>query len=194
MKPPAFVRLAVPVAAFLLLGASARGEDRNHSTTYIAWAGPQFGQALLGSEDARRGGFYSLEYARPEKRLAYKGHEGQLSFAGYYLANKGGGFDDLPVDHLHGFGALATARYWRRSTVGVPAFFEFGFGLLYINHTTRDMDSQLLTTPVMGVGIAFPVGGQEMLFSARLFHASNGGAAPPNQGFNSFQLLVGYRF
>lgn len=187
MQPLRFTCLLIALMAGVT--ASALGADGERWTL---WAGPSFGQPILGSEDTRRGGFYALEYARPEKRLTFKGHKGELAWQGYYQLTIGGGFEDEPKSTLHQFGVLAVARYWRRLPETPPAYVEFGLGLQLGNRTTRDLDSTLLSTPMVGVGLQADLFGHPLLLGLRFFHSSNAGLRGDNQGMNQLQFLVGY--
>jgi hypothetical protein len=160
----------------------------------IAVAGPVFGQHWLGSEDIRRGGYYGLQYAKPEPRFTVWNHRAQMVLEGYYMFTKGQGFDLEPVNHLHQFGGLISARYWARQDRGLERYIEFGWGLTYGDQTTRDLDTQILSTPMIGVGTVVPIEGEELFLSARFFHISNAGFGEANQGSNQFHFLFGYRY
>jgi hypothetical protein len=178
---------------FLVLSATLQADlrlDRYWSVNGAA----AFGQDVLGSEDTRRGGVYGFSYSGPEKRLTYKGSEGQLVWSGYYMVTKGAGFEGEPVNHMHTFGVSATARYWNHMIRGVDTFLDLGWGLAYNNITTRDLDVKLVSTPFFGVGAGFDVGGQEVLTGIRWYHQSNGGTRGNNQGLNQIQYWVGVRF
>jgi hypothetical protein len=62
------------------------------------------------------------------------------------------------------------------------------------SHASFDLDSQVNSTPVMGVGALFPVGNREFLLEGGLLHISNGGTKKPNRGQNQFILTLGVRF
>jgi hypothetical protein len=186
---------ALPYLILPLLSASVIAHaDRNQGVDRFILAGPTFGQAFLGSEDIRRGGFYGFEYAKPEPRFRWRTNRAQMVWEGYFLSSKGQGFDNLPVNHTNAFGGLVLARYWKRGDEGLPTYFELGCGLQWASMPTQDLDSQLSSTPVIGVGVAVPFEGQELLISARIFHISNAGTKGSNQGQNQFHFLVGLRF
>ena len=92
-----------------------------------------FGQDVLGSEDVRRGGIYSVQYSMPWNRLRFRNTEGQLVLGGYYMFTKGAGYEGIPVDHLHTYGFSAAARYWNHVFKGTETFFDFGWGFAFSN-------------------------------------------------------------
>ncbi|MBS1723058.1 MAG: acyloxyacyl hydrolase [Armatimonadetes bacterium] len=181
MRALTFVLLLLP------LGALAQSQRGTYNYFRI---GPSFGQPVLGSEDTRRGTVYALGYSRPEPRVSLRGLQGDLLLEGYYLYTKGGGFEDIPVNHMHSFGVMAIARYYTRWLKSADAFFDLGWGFVYNNITTRDLDSLFNSTPCAGLGIAKG----KFDFTVRWYHQSNGGSRGNNQGTNQIQYLIGYRF
>ena len=172
--------LALPVAVF---GQSSK-------PSWYVRTGPSFGQDTLGSEDTRRGGYYAVGYGKPEKRLTLRGLRADLLLEGYYMFTKGGGFENIPVNKMNSFGFMAIARYRSNWLRGTETFFDLGFGVVYNDITTRDLDRKFNTTPTLGVGIQLG----DADFTIRWYHASNGGTDGNNQGTNGIQYLVGYRF
>ncbi len=191
---------ALSVAAFALTGPtdsapeSYTNVDRADQTYWLLWAGPTFGQPILGSEDTRRGGIYGIEYAKPEPKLRWRSHRAQIVYDAYYQYTKGQGFDGLPVNHSHSYGGIVLARYWRRCDGGLPTYLELGLGYQYANIRTQDLDSNWNTTPVIGVGVAAPIRGGEIFFGCRFFHVSNAGTCGNNQGQNQLHFTAGIRF
>lgn len=153
-----------------------------------------FGQDILGSEDTRRGGFYGVSLSYPEKRLTWRGNKAHIVWTGYYMFTKGMGFENIPVNHMHTYGVSATGRYWNHIIPGTTTFFDLGWGLVYNNITSRDLDTNINSTPFLGVGAAFEVGGTEVLTGVRWYHMSNAGTGGSNQGMNQYQVWVGVRF
>jgi hypothetical protein len=154
-----------------------------------AVAGPAFGQDVLGSEDTRRGGFYGVTYSRHEPRFRFRGTEAAVVYGAYYMFTKGGGFEDIPVNKMHSFGATVGARYPLPWISGGRLFADLGWGLAYNSIRTRDLDSRLNSTPYVGVGYAFEQG----TLTLRWFHMSNGGSNGNNQGLNQAVVLFGMR-
>ena len=157
-----------------------------------AWSiriGPSFGQTTIGSEDTRRGTVWSVGYSRPEPRLTFKGTKADLMLEGYYFFNRGGGFEDIPVNTMHSWGALATARYRLKEVKGTGVHFDLSWGLVYNSIRTRDLDSRFNSTPSLGIGVSRG----RYDFTIRFFHMSNGGTSGNNQGSNNIQYLFSWR-
>lgn len=172
--------------AVVLLAPWASAQDGRWRVTL----GATFGQETLGSEDTRRGGWYGVGYERPEKRLAWRGLTPTLEWHAYYMFTKGGGFEDIPVNKMRSTGLMAIARYpitrWQRGDLYVSA----GWGLVYNSIRTRDLDSNVNSTPSLGLGWE----SDGPFIEARWFHMSNAGFAGNNQGLNQVQFLAGWRF
>lgn len=181
-------------SACFAVGFDDEPVNRAQETLWTIEAFAGFGQDYLGSEDVRRGGFYSVQYAMPWDRLRFRNTEGQLVVSGYYMFTKGAGYEGIPVDHLHTFGVTASARYWNHVIRGTETFFDFGWGLSYSNRKTIDLSGQLNSTPFIGIGMLVPGTDDRMVVTVRWFHMSNAGTQGNNQGLNQIQYGVGYRF
>lgn len=187
----------------VLVGASALsavafgaddGRKPRDESFWFASAGPGFGQPILGSEDIRRGGFYSVGYATPWNGITFRKCEGQIVMQGYYMFTNGGGFEDIPVNKMDTTGLLVTGRYHNHWFKGMDTFYEIGWGFSYSSLTTRDLDSHWNSTPTIGVGASWS-NGRDLVFAlVRWFHMSNAGTDGNNQGFNQFQYIVGIKF
>jgi len=173
--------------------ATAQTPIESKSGWYLSGA-VNFGQDIIGSEDTRRGGWYAIGVYRPEKRLAIRGLPAQLHVEAYYMFTKGGGFDNFPVDKMHSFGILATARYWPKLFRGVNTYFDLGFGVVSNSIKTQDLESRVNTTPTLGVGVGWALAECDVLLGVRLFHMSNGGTVGSNQGSNNIQYVLTVRF
>jgi len=188
----------VALASSLLLGAASFAQDAprdpNRENFWFVSAGTGFGQPVLGSEDIRRGGIYTVGLAMPWNGLKLFGHPGQFVAQGYYMFTKGGGFEDIPVNGLHTYGVLASARYHNHWFKGVDTFFEVGWGFCYSNHSTRDLDSLINSTPTFGIGASWAKGNDLVFAQIRWWHMSNGGTDGNNQGLNQIQYIVGVKF
>ena len=145
---------------------------------------------MIGSEDTRRGSIYGISYTRPEKRLKFQGLDGKLAIEGYYLFTKGGGFENIPVNNMRSYGILATAKYPLSWFPRFGSHFDLSFGLVYNSITTRDLDSNLNTTPGFGIGFEY----RNIDFTVRWYHASNGGTNGNNQGTNQIQYVLSLKF
>lgn len=167
---------------------------RNYETDWMVHLGPVFGQALLGSQDGRRGAYYAVSYGKPEPRFFYNVNPAQLVFEGYMMVTNGIATERFFTEERFHYGVLAIARYWTEFPANLNGFVEFGFGLMYVNRETIDLSAKFNTTPMIGAGVSIPIGDQEYIIMARLFHASNGGTTPPNLGLNQIQFSVGMRF
>lgn len=174
------------VTTFLPVCAPCQSSDAPAWTFRI---GPSFGQTTIGSEDTRRGTVWSLGYSRPEKRLTFRGTQADLLIEGYYFFNRGGGFEDIPVNTMHSYGAMATAQYRVKEVRGTTVHFDLSWGLVYNSITTRDLDSRLNSTPAIGIGVRRG----RADFTVRFFHMSNGGTSGNNQGSNNIQYLFSWR-
>ena len=176
------------VCAFLVTSSLASAQSDDHPWSFRI--GPSFGQPVIGSEDTRRGTVYAIGHSQPEPRLTYKRRKADLSIEGYYLFTKGGGFEDIPVNNMRSFGAMATAKYETKWLKGADTHLDLGFGIVYNSITTRDLDSRLNTTPTIGIGATWG----RYDFTIRWYHASNGGTDGHNQGTNQIQYLFSFRF
>jgi hypothetical protein len=182
-------RCIVVLAALAAFGTAHAQEPK-----WRASAGALYGQDWLGSEDTRRGGYYALSYSRPEPRIHFWGYDGELDIEGYYMFTKGGSDFIAGPNSSHHYGVLVIGRYYQHYTRATRAFVEAGWGLQFTNRLTHDIDTRVNSTPMVGVGLISPLGGEEVMFSLRYFHISNAGTAGGNEGLNFFQLSVGLRF
>lgn len=152
------------------------------------------GARVLGSGDQRTGFLFAANYVKPEPLAKFEGAEGQFVYTLYYMKTRGKGIvgQDLPV--LHSYGLMVTSRYWGHFIRGLDTYFEFGWGLVFNNVATRDVDSKINSTPVIGVGAAVPILESELLLAIRYYHQSNAGLEGTNRGLNSINFSVGIRF
>ncbi len=186
--------LSLPALLLVSVTTCHAQEDIATKSGWFFSTAANFGQDFIGSEDTRRGGWYSVGVYRPEKRLAIRGLAAQLHVEGYYMFTKGGGFENLPVDKMHSYGILATARYWPKVFRNVNTYFDLSFGVVSNSITTRDMESKINTTPSIGAGVGWTLKECDVLAGVRLFHMSNGGTSGANQGSNNIQYILTIRF
>jgi hypothetical protein len=183
------------VLCLLALGtvAVAQEEPRNHPSRYLyGFVGQSV--VVLGSEDIRYGAGMGFAYGKPERRFRFRSIPAQLIFEGYFDRTSSRFRYDNPRD-TYSFGGLVSARwYWPRNEFGWGMYGDLGWGLQYANHPTRDLDSTVNSTPMIGFGGVFASGRNEYLIGLRLLHISNAGTKEPNQGQNQLFLTLGYRF
>lgn len=149
---------------------------------------------ILGSEDPRSGWGFSYGYARKEPRLKWWGMEGELIWEGYYLRSDSDGVNGLPPVPTHAYGLLLTARYRWKWGRAYGVYFDYGFGVQYVDRTSNDLTLHWNTTPALGYGLLMRRGPDEYHFGVRLLHASNGGRRLPNPGQNFAVATFGVRF
>ncbi len=182
--------MRVLLALLFLMPALSWSQSSEGRSFWYARIGPSFGQPVLGSEDTRRGTVYAIGFSRPEPAFRFRGLQGDMMLEAYYMFTKGGGFEDIPVNNMHSFGAMMVARYHTHWLRNADAHFDLGWGMVYNNFTTRDLDSQLNSTPCIGVGLTWG----KIDFTIRWYHQSNAGTHGHNQGTNQIQYLLSYRF
>lgn len=149
---------------------------------------------ILGSEDPRSGWGFSYGYARKEPRLKWWGMDGELIWEGYYLRSDSDGVNGLPPVPTHAYGLLLTARYRWKWGRAYGVYFDYGFGVQYVDRTSNDLTLHWNTTPALGYGLLMRKGPDEYHFGVRLLHASNGGRRLPNPGQNFAVATFGVRF
>jgi hypothetical protein len=148
---------------------------------------------FLGSTEARDLSGISLSYARVEPRLRFRTIPAEWVKEFYYNLSYG---DAYAPDRGHAvaYGLLNHGR-WRWPKRGVAGFFlDFGTGLQFGSRRIYDLPSRINFVTMIGVGVAYGDGYNEMTVSLRLLHISNAGLVPPNPGQNQLALIVGYRF
>ena len=174
--------------------AAALADEKPHWTI---WAGPASSVKFLGSEDVRVGGYYGIQYSRPDPRVHFRGEDGEFVIEAYHLFTKGGGFNDKPVDNSFAYGAIAIARYWPKSWSQGDwnAYYEAGIGLQHQSQSTTDLNEHWNFTPLLGAGLEYEASSNcSVMLGIRLLHISNGGLRPPNQGQNQLLFMTGVRF
>jgi hypothetical protein len=180
----------------VFLASPARAEDGWSKTGISRSIGFFGGQTLLilGSDDVRRGygGFFS--YGRPEPKFKLWSVPAQLVFEiGADVTSSNGAIQFPPNTH-GAVWAFPYARYRFRTRHGMGLYLDAGMGLYY-THQSHDLNSNLLTSPTVDLGVAFRNGPKdEFLVGVRFRHVSNGGTNPPNAGQNGLFLTAEYRF
>ncbi len=152
-------------------------------------------QRILGSQETRFNGGFSVGYGKPEPRFKIGALTAQLVLEGYkyqtMLQSSGGA---SPRDTTN-YGLMALARYrWNMDEGGNGVYADIGFGVQVVNRLTFDLQSNLNTTPMLAVGGIFKAGDNEIMVGLRLLHISNGGTVKPNRGDNILFFTFGFRF
>jgi hypothetical protein len=181
---------------FLGLTSSAFAQDDVYGHSWRVMAGPVLGQAILGSEDARRGQVYYIGKSFYSRRLSTRNVPGQVVVETYFNNTLGGGFEPgLPKDQLHAFGLTAGFRFYPTWVRGHAVYAQIGWGLCWGDTETKDLDSRFNSTPYVALGTTWAAGaGIRGVFEIRYFHMSNAGLVGHNQGSNQIQYLLGIQF
>lgn len=149
---------------------------------------------FLGAEDPRTMRGFGIQYARPNRRLRFRQIPAELVFEGNYTWSSSPGVSQQPANSTDAYGLMAFARYRWPAKRGVSFYADIGWGLQYASMRTVDLNSRLNSTPILGAGLAFRAGDQEVLLGARFVHISNAGLEGDNQGQNQFAATVTVRF
>jgi hypothetical protein len=160
-------------------------------------AGAGFGLSVRvgGTEELRQAASVHLQWLRPERALKLGGINGYLVYELHAAYSWGGKPNPLdPFQVVWEGGALAMGRWelgaWRR----VRLFAEAGWGLSVNSVTTVDLDSHVNSTPLVGLGVLLPSGGEELQLTLRLIHFSNAGTRGGNKGHNRLMLILSRRY
>jgi hypothetical protein len=152
-------------------------------------------QKILGSEDSRTGGGFSLGVGRIDPKLRIGNLKSELIWESYFFQSSSNGLDGFPAETTLTWGVLATSRYRWRFRTNINLFGDVGFGVQWANHTSRDIPLAFNTTPTLAIGLEFKTRDQgAFLIGSRLLHVSNGGRKPPNPGQNFLQFFVGFKY
>jgi len=149
---------------------------------------------VLGSEDRRTGIGFGFGYGRPEPRFHIKGLRAQLVYEAYYDHNSSRGASGDGPNQAETFGVMAYGRWRWPQRRGFGFYATLGWGLQYTNRTSIDLDSNVNSTPMAGLGFSWDTGDQEGSIGLRFLHISNAGTRGRNQGQNQLYLVYGLRF
>ena len=192
-EPSALIPYAVREAAPLERKVSWWEPDPKELTHYTMGFSAR-SQLILGSEDQRSGGGFSLAVGRNDPRLRSGNVPGELIWEAYYMYTTSQGVNGDPPNSAGSFGVLASGR-WRWEFRNDMNFFgDVGFGIQWLNHTSYDVPLAFNTTPSFAFGMEFKTKGGAVLAGARLLHVSNGGRKLPNPGQNLLQWFIGFRY
>jgi hypothetical protein len=151
-------------------------------------------QLILGSEDQRSGGGFSLAVGREDPKLRSGNVPGELIWETYFMNTTSEGVNGDPPNSSASFGVLASGR-WRWSFRSDMNFFgDVGFGIQWLNQTSYDVPLAFNTTPSFAFGMEFKTKGGAVLAGARLLHVSNAGRGATNPGQNLLQWFIGFRY
>lgn len=151
-------------------------------------------QAILGSQDVRRGWTLGYQWTRPTRSVNALGFRVIQVWEVNAFHSRGGYLRREPANETFGAAALFLWRFEQASETGSGLYLEIGWGLQWANRRTWDLDSQLNSTPTATLGYFFPSYNKTIDLGVRFYHISNAGANLPNQGQNQVQLRLGVRF
>ena len=182
----------------IILGsANGIAQEPPRELTYYTQGFISRSQLILGSQDSRVGGGFSLGVGRKDPSLRIGNLPGELIWEGYFhQTTSQGGVKGYPAETSLTYGLLATSRYRWKFRTDINLFADAGFGFQWANHTSADIPLAFNTTPTFGFGLEFPTKGRQdgFIIGTRLFHVSNGGRKKPNYGQNFLQWFVGFKY
>lgn len=147
---------------------------------------------ILGSEDIRQGWCIGAIYAKPEPRFSNSWESGDIAYALYYTDTESTR-NGIKGERSKGLGLVAMMHVHRMLTESWGYYYSLGWGLQYVDTTSIDLDSQLNSSPVFGVGVICFWGKQELRIGFDFLHLSNAGLQGSNQGQNQLYFSVGMR-
>lgn len=191
---------AVLLGFVLLSSALSVCQDRKPFEHELGFDQPRWylaghlGQSIkvLGSEDIRRGWCIGAIYAKPEPRFSNSWESGDLAYALYYTDTESTK-NYHPGGKSKGLGLIAAMHVHRMWTESWGYYYSMGWGLQYVDTASIDLDSQLNSSPVLGLGLICFWGGREYRFGLDYLHLSNAGLQGSNQGQNQLYLSFGTR-
>lgn len=182
--------LAVSGAFALIAGAYADSlSDAVPPSHYFHFYMGQ-SKRILGTDEVREGVGFAYGFGRDDPQLRAGHLRAQLVHVVHYM--HGYGFMDKKITNSVGY--TATARYRLRTTSSMSIYGDIGWGLEFSDRLSPDIDSHLNSTPMLGLGVAFPRPGGELMLGVGWFHASNGGTVKPNHGQNYLFFDFGWRY
>lgn len=151
-------------------------------------------QLILGSEDQRSGGGFSLAVGRKDPKLRSGNVPGEFIWEAYFMNTTSEGVNGDPPNSSASLGVLASGRWRWEFRPDMNFFGDVGFGIQWLNHTSYDVPLAFNTTPSFAFGMEFKTKGGAVMAGARLLHVSNGGRKLPNPGQNLLQWFIGFRY
>lgn len=185
MKPTAIF------ASILLAGLAGAQEQR-----YGWYMGISYMEnaKILGSSEKVVARMVNFGYARRDPKLSLFKIPSQLVIEGYYISTQSAGLSPKPVEIANGLGLLVFGRYRFGAPDRIGVYADIGWGLQYVDRLARDLDSNVNSTPYLGLGIRIPQPQGEILVGLQYLHVSNGGTAGSNRGQNFIGLALNVRF
>lgn len=165
-------------------------KEFNHYTTAFSARSA----LILGSEDPREGGGFSLGIGRKDPKLRIGNVHGELIWETYFLQTSSIGVNGDAPNTAWSIGLLATARYRWAINPKTNLFGDIGFGTQWLNETSYDVPLAFNTTPSLALGFEFEAPEGAVMAGVRLLHVSNGGRKLPNPGQNLLQFFFGFRY
>jgi len=184
-------KFSFSIALLCLVGAASAQSLESECHTIGVFGGES--ALFFGSSDQRYGGGFSYSYARPEPKFHFLGMKSQFMLTGY--VDHTYAIKDRPGDDPnYSAGFLASARWIvANHTANLAPYFDLGWGFQMADTATRDLPSELNSTPWAGTGIMFPVGKYEGMVGLRFVHISNAGTVKPNRGQDELFLTAELR-
>ena len=193
IEPSALIPFAVKSPSMSMVRESKQDATEREFNYYTLGYSAR-SQLILGSEDQRHGGGFSLACGRKDPKLRSGNVPGELIWEAYFMNTNSEGVNGDPPNSAASFGVLASGR-WRWEFRNDMNFFgDVGFGIQWLNHTSYDVPLAFNTTPSFAFGMEFKTKGGAVLAGARLLHVSNGGRKLPNPGQNLLQWFIGFRY
>jgi hypothetical protein len=186
---PYLVRESVPMERGLPWWEAKEKEFNYYTLGYSVRS-----QLILGSEDQRSGGGFSLAVGRNDRKLRSGNVPGELIWEAYFMNTTSEGVNGDPPNSSASFGVLASGRWRWEFRRDMNFFGDFGFGIQWLNHTSNDVPLAFNTTPSFAFGMEFKTKGGAVLAGARLLHVSNAGRGTTNPGQNLLQWFIGFRY
>ncbi len=189
------MNLAVPVASLLKTIPHQQVEAApSKSYWYLTFMGGQT-QKILGSSEIRITGGIDLGYGWFDPRLKLGTIPAELVLEAYTYRTELQSAPAASPGQTSNYGALAVTRYrWPMEKAGNGMYVDLGFGVQFVNRPTFNLQANLNTTPMVGIGGVFRSGKHEILLGLRLLHVSNGGRVKPNRGDNILFVTFTIRF
>ncbi|MBL8088088.1 MAG: acyloxyacyl hydrolase [Chthonomonas sp.] len=147
---------------------------------------------FLGSQDRRYGGGVSYQQIQDKNFLRMGRNRGKLNLEGYVLRTWTDYKPWVPGDANFDFGILAQARYEFKAKGRIGVFVEGGWGLHFSDQKSYDLDSQLSSSPTIGMGVILKER-NPITITTRLMHISNAGLKGHNKGQNQLWIMLGFR-
>jgi hypothetical protein len=148
---------------------------------------------MVGSWERRAGGLAGYSMWRPEPKLHhfFGDHlDAVWGFYGMYHSGRDGRFDPDPT--LAGGFTFGYRKTWA-DEAGRGFAYQLYWGGIYGSTPSRDLPSELNSTPGMIFSWLRPLGARNMNANLQYMHMSNAGFVSPNRGENFFLLTLEFK-